>query len=288
METADQSIRIDLDAVLRSRMPRYYRYIPRFIVRWLSGVICQEEMNEMLTACQGKRDAEFCRGVLSHLDISYDVVGEENADKTDRRVIIACNHPLGGLDGMMLIDYVTGLYGGRPVKFVVNDLLMAIEPLSGVFLPINKLGHQSRLSSRAIEEAMAGAEPVIIFPAGLVSRKGAGGQIADLQWQKSFVNKAIQYHRNVVPMFFSGRNSNFFYNFAKLRTRLGLKLNIEMARLPKEVFRSKGCNYTIHVGKPISWESLNGGRDAQSSADEIRKIVYGLPKFADSSTIESI
>lgn len=286
MDTPATPIRIDLDAVLRSRLPRYHRFIPRFIVRRMARAVCQDEMNEMLLACHGKRDAEFCRGVLSHLGISYDVAGEDSVDKNNRRVIIVSNHPLGGLDGMMLIDYVTKLYGGAPVKFIVNDLLMAIEPLGGVFMPVNKFGNQSRESFRTIDEAMSGPNPIIIFPAGLVSRKGKNGEIADLQWQKNFVNKAIQYHRDIIPVYFSGKNSEFFYNFARLRTRIGLKFNIEMARLPKEVFLSKGRNYTIYIGKTIAWNTLCGGKAAQSTADSIRHTVYGLAA-SSRSTIES-
>lgn len=268
-------IRIDIDAVLRSRMPRQYRFIPRFLIRRLAKTVCQDELNEMLSVCEGKRDAEFCRGVIDHLQITYQVEGERNLDHSNRRVIIVSNHPLGGLDGMMLIDYLSGVFGGN-LKFLVNDLLMAIEPLNGVFLPINKHGHQSREAFRAIDEAMEGDDPIIIFPAGLVSRKGKKGAIADLQWQKNFVNKAIRHHRDIIPIFFSGQNSKFFYNFAKTRTRLGLKFNIEMIRLPKEVFRSRGNSYGIHIGKLIGWQTLRGGAEAQATADAIRQTVYSL------------
>lgn len=274
--TADNRlIQIDLDAVVRSRMPRHYKFIPGFLIRWLSRVVCQDQLNEMLRVCEGKEGADFCRGVIDHLDITYSVEGQENINPSDRRVIIVSNHPLGGLDGMMMIDYFSRLYGGR-LKFIVNDLLMVIKPLGGVFLPINKHGHQSRESFRAIESTMAGDDPVIIFPAGLVSRKGKKGVVADLQWQKNFVNKALQHKRDIIPVYFSGQNSKFFYNFAKTRSRLGLKFNIEMVRLPKEVFRARGKSYSIHIGKPIKWQSLKGGAEAQATADELRRLVYGL------------
>lgn len=272
----DQSepIKIDLRQVLRDKLPRQSRYIPGFLVGWLERVICQRELNEMLRVCHGKRDADFCRGVIDHLGITYNVEGSENLPE-DGRVIIACNHPLGGLDGMMLIDYFTRVYGPG-LRFIVNDLLMAIEPLRGVFLPVNKHGRQSREALQSIDEAMASDRPLIIFPAGLCSRKGKDGKISDLQWQKNFINKAIQHKRMIIPAFFDGRNSNFFYNFAKLRTSVGLRLNIEMVRLPREVFRSAGQSYTIRIGRPVDWRTLKGGSQAQKQADEIRKIVYNL------------
>lgn len=272
--TESGPIQIDIDEVLRSRLPKHYRYIPRILVNRLKKMICQEQLNHMLRECHGKRDADFCRGVIEHLGISYNVAGKPLS--AARRVIIACNHPLGGLDGMILIDFITRAYGVKP-KFIVNDLLMAVEPLSGVFLPINKHGQQSRQASSDIESAMESDAPIIVFPAGLVSRKGADGKIADLQWQKSFVNMAVRYRRDIIPAHFSGQNSKFFYNFAKLRTKLGLRFNIEMIRLPKEVFLSKDKNYTITVGEPIAWQSLAHGSGARKQAEIIRATVYNLP-----------
>lgn len=266
-------IKIDVDEVLRSRLPRHYRYIPRFVIRWIERTICQEQLNELLQSNAGKVDADFCNGVLNDLNISLDIKGRENLPPREkRRVVIVSNHPLGGLDGVALIDFFSQYYGGK-IHFIVNDLLMAIKPLNGVFLPINKHGKQSRQSFQAIEDAFAGDNPIIIFPAGLVSRKGKNGVIADLKWQKMFLGKAIQHQRDVIPLHFGGENSPFFYNFAKLRTRMGLKFNIEMIYLPREMFRSRNANFTISIGSPIPWQSLTNTRE---KADEIKQIVYSL------------
>ena len=266
-------IKIDVDEVLRSRLPRHYCYIPRFVIRWIERTICQEQLNELLQSNAGKIDADFCNGVLKDLNISLDIKGREYLPPREkRRVVIVSNHPLGGLDGIALIDFFSRYYGGK-IHFVVNDLLMAIKPLNGVFLPINKHGKQSRQSFQAIEDAFAGDNPIIIFPAGLVSRKGKNGVIADLKWQKMFLGKAIQHQRDVIPLHFGGENSPFFYNFAKLRTRMGLKFNIEMIYLPREMFRSRNANFTISIGSPIPWQSLTNTRE---KADEIKQIVYSL------------
>ena len=269
-------MKIDVDGVLRQRIPRYYRYIPRFIIRWLERTICQEQLNDLMEKNGNKTDAEFCAGVLDSLNISYEVLGEENLPSVEnRRVVIVSNHPLGALDGMTMIDYITKRYGGN-VKFVVNDLLMAIKPLKGVFLPINKHGKQSRNSSNAIDEAMAGNDPIIIFPAGLCSRRQPDGTICDLEWRKMFVNKSVEYQRDVIPMYFDAENSSFFYKFAKLRVRLGLKFNIEMIYLPREIFRSENAKFSIKVGNPISWKNLMSGKHASKQASEIKDIVYNL------------
>lgn len=274
----DTQLRIDIDAVLRQRAPRLRRWMPRAMVRALERFVHQDEMNRLLEATAGLRGADFCRGVLSHLGVSCSLQpGSALPAAADSRVIFVSNHPLGGLDGMALIALLAeGMQ--RPVKAVVNDLLMAVEPLSDVFLPVNKHGRQNRADGIRLEEAFAAEGPLLMFPAGLCSRRGADGTVADLDWQKMFVNHAIRHQRDIIPLHFSGRNSNFFYNFASLRRRLGIRFNIEMTRLPAEVFLSRGKCFSVAVGDRIPWQSLRGGAGALQQAAEIRRIVYTLSK----------
>ena len=269
----NDNLRVDISATLNSRASKYAKFIPGFMVKWLEHTICQDELNGILERTSGKRGAEFCHAVLDDLDIKYNVIGGDNLPD-NRRVVIVSNHPLGALDGITLIDWVSKIYGPG-VKFIVNDLLMAVKPLDNVFLPINKHGKQSRKSSSNIEEVFAGNDPIIIFPAGLVSRKRDEG-IRDLKWQKMFINKAVQYHRDIIPVYFDGKNSPFFYNFAKLRTRVGLKFNIEMIYLPREIFRSLHALFTIVAGKPIPYNRFKGGRNAAIEAKAMKRIVYDL------------
>lgn len=269
----NDNLRADISATLNSRASKYAKFIPGFMVKWLEHTICQDELNGILERTSGKRGAEFCHAVLDDLDIKYNVIGADNMPP-NRRVVIVSNHPLGALDGIALIDWVSKIYGPG-VKFIVNDLLMAVKPLDNVFLPINKHGKQNRKSSSNIEEVFAGNDPIIIFPAGLVSRKRDEG-IRDLKWQKMFINKAVQYHRDIIPVYFDGKNSPFFYNFAKLRTRVGLKFNIEMIYLPREIFRSRHARFTIVAGKPIPYNRFKGGRNAAIEAKAMKRIVYDL------------
>lgn len=272
MDDKSKIIQIDVDAVLRQRLPRYYRFIPRAVVRWLERTVCQDTLNELLRSNFGKTGAEFCRGVLEDMDVTYTLHGEPPT--SNPRVLFVSNHPLGGLDGMILIDVITSLFG-RPVHFVVNDLLMAVVPLRDVFLPINKHGAQSRYATLTLDQAFEGDDPILMFPAGLVSRRGKEG-IKDLAWNKMFVNKAIQTRRDIIPIHFSGRNSDFFYNFAHWRERLGLRFNVEMIYLPSELVKARGRSFDIRFGKPIPWESLRGGREAPEEAALIRRSVYNL------------
>jgi hypothetical protein len=267
---------IDLGAVLANKLGRRARYVPKWLVRYLERVICAERLNALSDSNFGKRGAAFCRGVLSDLKVTVNVSGTENLpQKSHRKVMVVSNHPLGGLDGMALIDFFESYFGGD-VYFVVNDMLMAIEPLTDVFVPVNKHGAQSREAAKTFEQVLASDNPVLIFPAGLVSRLGDDGTICDLEWKKMFVNKAVEHHRDIIPVFFSGENSRFFYRFARLRKRSGIKLNIEMVRLPRELFRYENGTLNIICGKTIGWQQLASGAKAAYTAAHIKQIVYSL------------
>lgn len=281
--TDNDAIRIDLDEVLRQRLPRLSRFIPRFAVEWMKRTICQDELNRILDENAGLEGADFARGALKSLGITVEPQFEERLPSPEnRRVLYVSNHPLGGLDGMALIDYVQRRHGGN-VYFVVNDLLSAVKPLEKVFLPVNKFGKQSREAVKAVDEAFAGNDPVIMFPAGLVSRlrrvpyMGKKRKlVSDLPWNKMFVNKAHHYKRDIIPIFFSGKNSEKFYRMANLRRRLGIKFNFEMIYLPGEMVRMANSSLTISFGVPLSWEMLTPGRDAAGCAASVRASVYHI------------
>ena len=282
--------KVDIEQVLKSRCPGLMRFIPNGIVERLKRLICQDDLNRLLEENAGKEGADFCRGVLESLDVQVDVMHAGRLpDRANRRVVFVSNHPLGGLDGMALIDFVQSHYGGQ-VWFVVNDLLMAVKPLGNVFLPINKFGKQSRAASAKLEAAFAGNDPIIIFPAGLVSRyrKVIHGEhrkkmVCDLDWNKMFVTKSAMYKRDIVPLFFEAANSMDFYKKANLRKRLGIKFNIEQILLPREIFRSRGKRFVIKVGNPIPWKSIRSGAEARGYAESIKIAVYMMMADSEAS-----
>lgn len=269
-------IQLDVDAILRQRLGKRRRWIPNWLVRKLARLIHQDQLNTLLRNNYPKVGAPFCEGVLRDLGVDLQVSGAELLpDPSHRRVVIVSNHPLGGLDGMALIAWATKHWGGK-VKFMVNDLLDAVEPLKPVFVSINKHGAQSREAMREVDNAFAGDDPLIIFPAGLVSRRGADGTIADLEWKKTVVNKAVAHRRDIVPVHFSGKNSDLFYNTARMREKLGLKFNIEMILLPRELFRCSGTTFKLTCGTTIPWQQLRHGVNAHRQAQDLRTIVYSL------------
>lgn len=272
---ASAPLRVDVDAVMRAKLGRRYRWYLCPVASLLKRIIHQKGLNGILERHGHLRGADFCKAALADLDITVRANGLENLPPpTQRRVIFASNHPLGGPDGLALIQFMHDYYGGD-VYVVVNDLLMAVEPLRDAFVPVNKHGAQGHAGVRALDAALASDNPVLFFPAGLVSRK-RNGVIADLAWKKTFVSKAVEYHRDVVPLFFTGHNSRTFYRLARLREKSGLKFNAEMVRLPAELFRLRGKTLTINCGRPVPWQQLHTGPDAAKSVEHIRSLVYAM------------
>ena len=265
-------VKIDVDKVLRTRLPKHYRYIPRFLVRWLERAICQDRLNTILEKMADKNSVDAATVALDEMGITVNASGLDELPLG--RYMFVSNHPLGGLDGLALISLLGNRYE-RNIKFLVNDLLMAVTPLRGVFLPVNKYGRQSREAASEIDVALSSDNQIITFPAGLCSRMQPDGSIADLPWQKAAVVHAVNYQRDIVPLYFDARNSSFFYRFAKWRKRLGIKFNIELIFLPKEMLKQSGSTLHFVVGKPIAWSSLDAHAPKREAA-RLRDIVYSM------------
>lgn len=273
MENNDCVKPVYIEQLFKSKNPGLARMIPGFVYSFLKRIIHQNDINEFIGKYGDRKGLDFSDGILEFLDISYDVVGEENLPSPDGRYIFASNHPLGGPDGIILISFLGTRY--KQLKFPVNDLLLNLKNLNNIFLAVNKHGSLAKEAVTAIENAYASDSQIIMFPAGMVSRK-RHGIITDLEWQKSFISKAIQYQRDIVPIYVDGKNSSFFYNLANFRTSIGLKINLEMLYLPDETFKKRGQNFTIHIGKPIAWQTLDKSKKPIEWAQEIKKIVYGM------------
>jgi putative hemolysin len=153
---------------------------------------------------------------------------------------------------------------------------MHLKQLHPVFIPVNKHGSQSTANAKLMEDAFASSDQILYFPAGLCSRKQKGGIIEDLEWKKSFIAKAVKHERDVVPVFFSGRNSKFFYNLARIRSKLGLKANIEMLYLVDEMYRQKGQSITVTFGKPIPYQTFDKSKTPQQWAEWVKRMVYQI------------
>lgn len=271
---------IDIRSALTSRLKGWKRLlVPRPVTALLARIIRQDDLNRILRTAHPRQGSEFATDVLRQLDISIQVTGLD-AIPENSRCIFASNHPLGGLDGITLIRILGQRYGDTRIRFVVNDMLMHVTPLAPVFLPVNKYGSQARGSALAIDTAFRSDAQIIIFPAGLVSRLGDRGTIADLAWQKSFILKAVQTQRDIVPVRFEARNRMRFYRFARWRRRLRIPFNLEQALLPAELCAARGSQFKITFLPPIPWQTirsrLDNGETPRQIAASIRTLSQPL------------
>jgi len=268
-------LQVDVEKILREKNPSLARTIPGFIIRYLRRIVHQDEINEFLRNYGHLKDLELIDAALKFLRITYTVSGNDNIP-AEGRFIFVSNHPLGGLDGLVFIHEVSKYF--RDVRFPVNDILTNLENLSGIFLPINKHGSQAKDAVRSLGEAFASDCQILYFPAGLCSRK-KGGVIQDLKWHKSFISKAIEYKRDIIPAYFSGRNSDFFYNFSRIRNFLGIKSNLEMLYLADEMFNQKGKRINLVFGKRIPFGTFDPTMSHTEWAARVKSMTYELESF---------
>ncbi|MGQ7869669.1 1-acyl-sn-glycerol-3-phosphate acyltransferase [Sunxiuqinia sp. sy24] len=263
---------IDIRKVFQEKNPKLAQLIPGFIYNYITRIMHIHDVNEILENYGELQGIEFVHQIVNHFDVKERVIGIENVP-TEGRFIFAANHPLGGFDGLLLMSNVNKLLG--EVRFLVNDILMNIPQLEGVFVPINKQGGHGRDIAKIVHEQYHSDAQILIFPSGYASRK-IKGQITDMEWKKHFIQKAIQYQRDIIPVHVSGRNSNFFYRLANLRKWLRLKWNLEQFFLPDETFRHRGQKFTISFGKPIPWTSFDKGKKHKEWAKVVRDHVYSM------------
>jgi putative hemolysin len=274
MEHSKAPLQIDLEKILDDKNPKIRRMVPGFVIRYLKRIVHQDLINDILRNFGHLRGAAFNDAALGFMGITYRAHGVENLPEGGRNIFVS-NHPLGGLDGMVFMSELTKHFPA--IKFPVNDILMYVDNYGDIFLPVNKVGTFGREAARLMEEAYASDYQLLNFPAGICSRK-IKGKITDLKWQKSFIVKAVQHQRDIVPCFFEGRNSSFFYNLANLRRFLRIKVNIEMLYLADEMYKQKGKDIDVYFGEPIPWQTFDKSKTPQEWADMVREKTYSLQK----------
>ena len=275
--TATGPFTIDIAKVLRDKAGDKAWYVPRFVVAWLKKIIHQDQVNEFILAEGDKQGVEWLEDCVKYLDMRLQVEGEENLPPAGagRYCTFVSNHPLGGIDGVALGAILGRRYEGE-VKYLVNDMLMNLHGLAPMFIPINKVGAQSRNFPLMVEEGFRSRNHIIMFPAGICSRRMKDGSIRDLPWNKTFVAKSVATQRDVVPIHFIGRNSDRFYTIAEWCKRLRLKFNLAMLFLPDEMYRGQHGEYKVIIGKPIPWTVFDKSKSPQQWAQEVRAQVYKL------------
>ena len=273
---------------------RFGRRTPRFVVGWMRRFFHEDFMNEFLR--RGLSGVEFCTEATKYLGLNVSVegldciqcMGREQDSVEDSSAVggelarvagegeklytFVSNHPLGGADGVVLMGILGRKYGGR-VRTMVNDFLMNLKGFAPLCVPVNKMGGQAAELPRLTEEMFASENQVLMFPAGKCSRR-IHGKVQDVAWSKTFIDKSVRHHRDIVPIRFIGQNSKRFYLIAQLTKKM--KFNVAMAFLPDEMYRARGKSFRIVFGSPIPWQHFDASRSKREWAQWVRGEVYKL------------
>ncbi|HEV8694023.1 MAG TPA: lysophospholipid acyltransferase family protein [Lysobacter sp.] len=224
----------------RGRRATLARPLLRAIGRWskFDAIAGHLEANGHL------RDFDFVQATLEFLQARYLAEPAEiRRIPASGRLLIVANHPSGALDALALLDAVGQVR--RDVKIIANDLLSALEPLSGVLLPIKILGGKPSADSlRGVEAALKQEQCVIIFPAGEVARLGLRG-VTDGRWRRGFLKFARATDTPVLPVRIEARNSALFYGASAIFKPVGTAL------LAREMFARGARRIALRIGHPL-------------------------------------
>ena len=264
---------INIREVFASKNPTLARVIPGFVYRYINRIMHIEFVNDLLLRNGHLKGTAFVDQMVKEFNVKRHLHGLENIPEAGK-FIFASNHPLGGFDGLLLLKTVDEKLGNP--QFLTNDILLNIPQLRNVFVPVNKHGGHSRDAARQLSDAYNSDAQILIFPSGLASRK-TKGKVSDLEWKKHFITKAIQYKRDVIPVFISGKNTNRFYRLANIRKLLHIKWNLEMFFLPDETMRHRNTDIHIYFGKPVPHTTFDKTKTHQQWAAWVKEKVYKLP-----------
>lgn len=212
----------------------------------------------------GLRGFAFVEAALHYLQLRYDVDEETLARIPPKGpLLIVANHPCGGLDALALLDMVGRVR--RDVRIVANEVLALVDPLAELLLPVRVFGGGAGAASlRRVERALSDGECVIVFPAGEVSRLGAGG-VRDTRWRPGFLRFARRTAAPVLPVRIEARNSALFYGISALWRPASTAL------LAREMFARRQRPMRLHVGEALS---LMQDEDEGAALKRIRRAVY--------------
>jgi putative hemolysin len=263
---------IDLASSIKESDSAMLKKLPAFVVRMLEKIIKQDELNYVIEKYKDCEGGDFHRSIMKEFNISLEVEGLENLPENGKCFFLS-NHPFGVVDGLILTKTVIEKYG--TFKAIGNESFKFVPPLRPYIALVNPYGMSPKSYVTELEKVYQSDVAITHFPAGIVSRR-ISGKIQDKEWQKSFITRAISCQRDIVPFYFHGRNSNLFYGINLVRRALGIKTNIELALLPRELFLKRNKTIRLKIGKPIPWQKFDSSHTHVQWAQKVRAHVYRM------------
>ena len=270
-----------------------YGFIGTFFSWLLMKLLKISTLNKVYKRNKHLNHTAFLNGILDEFQIKFEIPEEDlkRLPKDDAYITIS-NHPLGGIDGILLLKLM--LEQREDFKIIANFLLHRIEPMKPYIMPVNPFEDRKDVKSsitgfkNSILHLRAG-HPLGVFPAGEVSTYRDGKLVVDKPWEAAAMKLIKKAQVPVVPIYFHAKNSKLFYKLSKISD------TFRTAKLPSEVLTQKRRTIKVRIGKPISVADQKEHTTLDSFSEFLRRKTYMLsnafeekPKILDniSSTLK--
>lgn len=266
----------DLQKIAPFFKSRIGTFLGKLLIKWLNI----DKVNKVHANSCHLRGAAFTSGLLNDplIRVKYNLHNAEVLDRLPEGAFTTVsNHPIGSIDGIMLIDIFASR---RPdFKVMVNGMLTKISAMSDNFISVvpdsEKNGANSaningvRLSLQRLREG----HPMGFFPAGAISfHKKKTCLVRDLSWAHSVIRLIRKADVPIYPVYFDFQNSKFFYWLGDISWK------IRTLRIPSEAFNKQGRTVDVYIGDPIPPEVIRSITDDEALAEFLYNKTYGAKK----------
>ncbi|GAA4275257.1 lysophospholipid acyltransferase family protein [Aquimarina gracilis] len=262
-------------------------FIGTFLGWLILKVTRLSKVNRQYDKISHLNDLDFLVRALEIHGVKYEIPEEDlRRLPKDGAFITLSNHPLGGLDGILLLKLM--LEHRSDYKIIANFLLHNLKPLKPYVMPVNPFEDrkEAKSSHKGIKEAILHLQegnPLGIFPAGEVSTIKDGKNYIDKAWEPSAMRLVQKAKVPVIPIYFHAKNSRLFYRLAAMSGTL------RTAKLPSELFSQENKVIKVRIGNPVSVKDQEEHTDLKDFTNFLRTKTYMLANPFEKKTLrESI
>ena len=260
-----------------------YGFIGTFFGWLLMKVLNISTINKIYNRNRHLEKLDFLNALLDDFQIKFEIPEEDlKRLPKDGAYITVSNHPLGGIDGILLLKLM--IEQRADFKIIANFLLHRIEPLKPYIMPVNPFEDRKDVQSSVTGFKnsilhLRNGHPLGVFPAGEVSTYKDGKLVVDKPWEEAAMKLIKKAEVPVVPIYFHAKNSRLFYRLSKISDTL------RTAKLPSELLTQKHRVIKVRIGKPISVKDQKEHHGLEEFSEFIRRKTYMLANAFDKPKI---
>ncbi|MCH2204941.1 MAG: lysophospholipid acyltransferase family protein [Lentisphaerales bacterium] len=186
-------------------------------------------------------------------------------------VIVVCNHPYGGLDGLILYNLLKKV---RPdFQIMANNVLKLFPELQKHIVYVNAFTDKNTENLKPLKHCLKHLKNdglLAVFPAGEVSHYALKkNKVTDGEWNDCVARLAQLSKASVVPIHFSGSNSLLFHAAGFIHPVLRTMM------LPRQMLK-KDRKIHIRIGSPIKPKEVKQFKDSDELCNFFRLRTYLL------------